>query len=105
LEWNVAHGDLIYIKASLGKTGESIEIDGEVRDLLQQVVRRARAIKPDMLLGVGIGLQKPEQIAALARLDVDMAIVGTRLVEHSQQGEAALVEYLEALRRATVRGE
>lgn len=105
LQWNVAHGDLIYIKAALGKTGESIEIDGAVRDLLQQVVRRARAIKPDVLLAVGIGLQKPEQIAALARLDVDMAIVGTRLVEHSQQGEAALAEYLKALRRATVREE
>jgi tryptophan synthase alpha chain len=105
LRWSIAHGDLIYVKAAVGKTGESIEIAGELRDLLEQVIRRARAIQPDVLIGVGIGLQKPAQIAALAQLDVDMAIVGTKLVEHSEQGEAALVDYLAGLLQATAREE
>lgn len=101
LRWSVEHGDLIYLKASVGKTGEAIEIAGELHDLLASVIQRVRALNPRALIGVGIGLQKPEQIAALAALDVDMAIIGTKLVEYVQKGDQALVDYIQTLRDAT----
>lgn len=101
LRWNVEHGDLIYVKASVGKTGEAIEIVGEVRDLQVNIIRRVRTLNPRALIGVGIGLQQPEQIAALAALDVDMAIIGTKIVEYVQKGDQALVEYIQTLRDAT----
>ena len=101
VRWSVDHGDLIYVKASVGKTGEAIEIAGELRDLLASIIQRVRALKPDALIGVGIGLQKPDQIAALAALDLDMAIVGTKIVEYVQKGDQALVAYIQTLRDAT----
>lgn len=101
LRWCVEYGDLIYLKAATGRTGDQIEIAEELREALTSVIRRLRALKPSVAIGVGIGLQQPEQIAALARLDVDMAIVGTKIVEHLQKGESALVDYLQTLRDAT----
>ncbi|MFO7321680.1 MAG: tryptophan synthase subunit alpha [Chloroflexota bacterium] len=95
-------GDLIYLKAALGPTGEKADIEGELGRMIAEMLRRIRDIKPDMPVGVGIGLQRPEQIAALAVLGVDMAIVGTKIVEHLQTGKDALVAYIESLRAATV---
>jgi tryptophan synthase alpha chain len=94
-------GDLVYVKASAGVTGQSADLEGELRALLLHAVERIRALRPDMPIGVGIGLQRPEQIAALAALDVDMAIVGTKIIEHLQAGEQSLVTYIDGLRAAT----
>lgn len=101
LAWAVEHGDLIYVKASVGRTGEPVEIAGDLRDSLVSILARIRAIQPQTPVGVGIGLQKPEQVAALAGLGYDMAIVGTRIIEHLRLGEQALVQYIEGLRNAT----
>ncbi len=101
IDWSVQYGDVVYLKASVGRTGEQIEIAGELRDLLASIIARVRQRQPGIPVGVGIGLQKPEQIAALAELDVDLAIVGTKIVEHLQKGESALVEYIQTLREAT----
>jgi tryptophan synthase alpha subunit len=94
-------GDIVYVKASTGQTGQSAQIDGELRDALAQIVHRLREHRPAIPIAVGIGLQKPEQIAALAELDVDMAVVGTKIVEHLQTGEQSLVAYIHELRAAT----
>lgn len=94
-------GDVIYVKAAAGATGQQADIDGDLRRLLADTLARIRTIKPDMPVGVGIGLQRPEQIAALAALGVDMAIVGTKIIEHLQAGEQALVDYIDTLRAAT----
>ncbi len=94
-------GDIVYLKASAGRTGQSADVAGELHDNLSRAITGIRAIKPAMPVAVGIGLQRPEQVAALAALDVDMAIVGTKLVEHLQQGEQSLVDYIHALRDAT----
>lgn len=103
VRWSVENGDLLYVKASAGSTtGQAAEIAGDLRDQLQNIIRRIRAVNPDLPIGVGIGLQRPEQVAALAALDVDMAIVGTKIVEHLAAGEDALVRYIQALRAATV---
>lgn len=101
LRWCVEYSDLIYLKAATGRTGEQIEVTGDLREALESVIHGIRALKPSLAIGVGIGLQQPEQIAALAQLDVDMAIVGTKVVEHLQKGERALVDYLQTLRDAT----
>lgn len=101
VDWSVQYGDVIYLKASVGRTGEQIEISGELRDLLASIIARVRQRQPGIPVGVGIGLQKPEQITALAELDVDLAIVGTKIVEHLQKGESALVAYIQTLREAT----
>lgn len=93
--------DVIYLKASTGRTGQSADIDGDLRDTIQHAVHRIRKIKPEMPIAVGIGLQRPEQVNALTRLDVDMAVVGTKIVEHLQSGEQSLVDYVHALREAT----
>jgi tryptophan synthase alpha chain len=103
VRWGVENGDLIYIKASSSATtGQSADVGGELRAILADIIRRVRAIKPSMPVGVGIGLQRPEQVASLARLDVDMAIVGTKIIEHVQTGEDSLVKYIRSLREATV---
>jgi tryptophan synthase alpha chain len=103
VRWSVENGDLIYIKASAGTTtGNSADVGGELRSTLADIIGRVRAVKPSMPVGVGIGLQRPEQVAALASLGVDMAIVGTKMVEHLQVGEDALVKYIRSLRDATV---
>lgn len=94
-------GDIVYLKAAAGRTGQSADIEGELHDLIESAIQRIRAVKPNMPVAVGIGLQKPEQVAALAELDVDMAVVGTKIVEHLQAGENALVNYIQALKSAT----
>ncbi len=95
-------GDIVYLKAAPGRTGQPADVEGELGAVLAEAVRRIRAVTPNMPIAVGIGLQRPEQVAALARLDVDMAVVGTKIVEHLQSGEQALVEYIEAMRQATI---
>jgi tryptophan synthase alpha subunit len=93
--------DVIYLKAAPGRTGQPADLDGELGEVLAGAMARIRALDPAMPVAVGIGIQRPEQVAALARLDVDMAIVGTKIVEHVNRGEAALVDYVASLRAAT----
>lgn len=101
LRQRIELGDIVYLKAGAGRTGESVGSEGDLGDAVAQAVSRIRRIDTQTPIAVGIGLQKPEQIAALARLDVDMAIVGTKIIERLQAGEEALVEYIESLRQAT----
>ena len=103
VRWSVENGDLVYIKASASPTtGQSADVGGDLRSILADIIRRVRAVKPSIPVGVGIGLQRPEQVAALASLGVDMAIVGTKIIEHVQTGEDSLVKYIRSLREATV---
>ncbi|MEO0561453.1 MAG: tryptophan synthase subunit alpha [Chloroflexota bacterium] len=100
-KWAIEQGDLIYLKASPGPTGSSADLDGELGEIISQSMARLRAIDPNKLIAVGIGIRQPGQIAALAALDVDMAIVGTRIIEYLEKGEQALVAYIESLHAAT----
>jgi tryptophan synthase alpha chain len=102
VRWSVENGDLVYIKASASATtGQSADVGGELRIILADIIRRVRAVKSSMLVGVGIGLQRPDQVAALASLDVDIAIVGTKIVEHLDVSQDSLVKYIRSLRDAT----
>lgn len=101
LRQRIELGDVVYLKAGAGRTGQPADVEGEVGDVLAEAVGRIRAIDASIPIAVGIGVQRPEQVAALAHLDVDMVIVGTKIIERLQAGEQALVEYIESLRAAT----
>lgn len=95
---NVMLGDVVYLKASSGKTGEAIS-ESELQDVLRGAMAHIRTLKPEIPIAVGIGLQSPEQIAALAALRADMAIVGTKVVE--KLDAKALADYIRTLKAAT----
>ena len=101
LRERITLGNIVYLKAGTGRTGQPADIEGELGPVVADAIRRIRSLDPHIPIAVGIGLQQPQQVAALARLDVDMAIVGTKLVEKVQAGERALVEYVQSLREAT----
>jgi tryptophan synthase alpha chain len=93
--------DVVYLKASSGVTGQDANLAGETRNLLSAALGRLRSLKPDLPVAIGIGVQRPEQVAALAALGTDMVIVGTRIVESIQRGEQAMVAYIDSLKAAT----
>jgi tryptophan synthase alpha subunit len=95
--------DIIYLKASKGATGQIANLDEQFADELLTTIARVRQCKPDVMIAIGIGIQKPEQIQQLARLDIDMIIVGTKLMEYLNLGERALTEYIQSLYQATSR--
>lgn len=101
LRQRIELGDVVYLKAGTGRTGESADTEQQWSDVLAQAISRIRAIDRETPIAVGIGLQRPDQVATLARLDVDMVIVGTKIIERLQVGEEALVEYIQSLREAT----
>lgn len=101
IQQRVELADVIYLKAAPGSTGQSADLSGSLADVLGNAMSQIRAVNSRIPVAVGIGVQRPEQVAALARLDVDMAIVGTKIVEQLAQGEQALVSYIQSLRQAT----
>ncbi len=103
LERQVRLGDIIYLKAAPGRTGTPADIEGELQELIASSVARIRALRAELPIAVGIGIQRPDQVAALARLDIDMAVIGTSLVARLSEGEGAMVDYLRAMRAATER--
>ncbi len=104
LRTRITLGNIVYLKAGTGRTGQPADIEGELGLVVAETIRRIRSIDADIPIAVGIGLQRPQQVAALARLGVDMAIIGTKLVEKLQAGENALVDYIQNLREATYYG-
>lgn len=101
LRQRIELGDIVYLKAGTGRTGQPADIEGDLGDVLAEAVSRIRAVAPETPIAAGIGLQRPEQVTALARLGVDMVIVGTKIIECLQAGEQTLVEYIQSLREAT----
>lgn len=101
LRQRIELGDIVYLKAGAGRTGQPADIQGDLGEVLSDAVTRIRAIATETPIAVGIGLQKPEQVAALAGMGFDMVIVGTKILERLQVGEEALVEYIASLREAT----
>lgn len=100
IERVVRLGDIIYLKAAPGATGTAAVLEGELAARLEAIIGRIRALRPELPVAVGIGIQRPEQVAALGRLGVDMAVIGTRLVEKVAQGDEAMIAYLREMRAA-----
>ena len=64
-----------------------------------------RHVKRDIIICAGIGIQTPEQVQVLARMDFDMVIVGTTLLHKMNAGVEDLGEYTRLLQDATFRGK
>lgn len=93
--------DIVYLKASKGATGEFADTKGSLYQYLSETIMRIRNHKPEILIAVGIGIQKPEQIKTLVSLDINMVVVGTKIMEHMELGEEHLAKYIHELHRAT----
>jgi tryptophan synthase alpha subunit len=95
--------DIVYLRVAPGRTGGSAVLDPDDCRQLSALVRRARQLNPKLVLAGGIGVRSAEQVAALAALGLDMAIVGTTLVEQLELGADRLVAKVDELRQATLR--
>jgi len=93
--------DIVYLRVGLGCTGGSATLcDADCHEL-KNLIRHARLINPQVLIAGGIGIRNPNQVASLACLGVDMAIVGTALVEKLNLGVEHLAGKVDELREAT----
>lgn len=99
----VAISDIVYIKASKGVTGQIANFDQKESDELFTTISFIRRCKPKIVIAIGVGIQKPEQIHQLACLDIDMIIVGSKLMEYLNLGANALAAYIQSLYSATFR--
>ena len=66
------------------------------------IEKHVREYKPDIIISAGIGIQKPERIRLLSGLSVNMAIVGTKILERLNTGQENMVEYINQLHEATL---
>ncbi len=85
----------LYLVTVTGTTGPRDELSPALAGL----VRRARVLAPDVALYAGFGISTAEQARAAAEL-ADGIVVGSRAVEVSEDGPAALHAYVVGLRAA-----
>ncbi len=85
----------LYLVTVTGTTGSRDELSPALAGL----VRRARVLAPDVALYAGFGISTAEQARAAAEL-ADGIVVGSRAVEVSEDGPAALHAYVVGLRAA-----
>ena len=64
------------------------------------MIRRARLNNPQIIVAGGIGIRHPSQVVNLACMGVDMAVVGTVLVEKVALGAEELSCKVDELRQA-----
>ncbi|MEB3884424.1 tryptophan synthase subunit alpha [Lyngbya sp. CCY1209] len=90
----------IYLVSVTGVTGMRTQVQGRVRDLLDQM--RALTDKP---IGVGFGISQPEQARQMRDWGADAAIVGSAFVKRladgsPEQGLEAIADFCKSLRSA-----
>ena len=101
LEERIHLADLVYVKASRGRSGERVDLEGEAGRHLDRTVHAIRLARPELPIAVGIGISEATQVRSIARLGVDMVIVGTCLVECTDRGDCDVQLLAERLRAAT----
>jgi tryptophan synthase alpha subunit len=95
--------DILYVRVAAGMTGSMATLAPGDCLQLQLLVERARAVNPEILIAGGIGIRDPEQVTTLARVGLDVAIVGTALVENLELGAEQLAAKVDELRQGTLR--
>jgi tryptophan synthase alpha chain len=90
----------IYLVSVTGVTGMRTQVQGRVRDLLDQI--RPLTDKP---IGVGFGISQPEQARQIRVWGADAAIVGSAFVKRladgsPEQGLEAIADFCRSLRSA-----
>lgn len=95
--------DMLYVRVAEGMTGSMAALAPADCLELKLLAERARTANPEILLAGGIGIRDPEQVATLACVGLDVAIVGTALVENLELGVDQLAAKVDELRRGTLR--
>ncbi|MCS7133168.1 MAG: tryptophan synthase subunit alpha, partial [Aigarchaeota archaeon] len=72
-----------YLISLKGTTGER----DEVPPTAQQLLLRAKKIKPDKPVAIGFGISSPSQTKKLSKLGADGIIVGSRLISEIKKNE------------------
>jgi tryptophan synthase alpha chain len=88
----------LYLQSQNGSTGQQGDFGPDVNDRIANL-RVATRSNP-LPIAVGFGVRRPEDIAQIAALDADGAIVGTALVEAATQGENAVRDLVSSLSAA-----
>jgi tryptophan synthase alpha chain len=83
----------LYTVSVTGTTGERINLDGGLRDVLARA-----ASSTQVPVAVGFGIATPEQAAAAAAAGADGVIVGTRLVRAAGEASEPAPAVLELVR-------
>jgi tryptophan synthase alpha subunit len=94
--------DVLYLRIAAGSTGGSAIFELATCARVRGLLRRVRDLNPKILVAGGIGIRRADQIASLATLGFDMAIVGTTLVEQLSMGPGQLSIKVDELRQATL---
>jgi tryptophan synthase alpha subunit len=94
--------DVLYLRVAAGRTGGSATFHAEDCQQIRGLVEHARQLNPEVLLAGGIGIRRPDQVTMLAALGLDIAVVGTTLVEQLELGTDQLIGKVDELRQATL---
>jgi tryptophan synthase alpha subunit len=94
--------DMLYLRIAAGSTGGSATFELATCERVRALLRRVRELNPKILVAGGIGIRRADQIASLASLGLDMAIVGTTFVEQLSLGPGQLSIKVDELRQATL---
>ena len=92
--------DVMYVQLAKGPTGSSLTLGEEQLAELRDLAAFVRESNGDTLVAGGIGIQCGEQVARLAEADLDMVVVGTKLVHCLQEDQLDLEGCLEELSNA-----
>jgi tryptophan synthase alpha subunit len=93
--------DMMYVQLAKGPTGSRLTLGEEQLAELRELAAFVRESNGDALVIGGIGIQSGEQVARLAEADLDMVVVGTKLVHCLQEDQLDLESCLEELSNAT----
>lgn len=86
--------NFFYLMSDFKITGSAFSLHPR----LQEIALRIRAANPDNRIGIGFGINTPEQVLAVLEV-ADYAIIGSALIQAQQKGE--LESFLKNISRVT----
>jgi tryptophan synthase alpha subunit len=95
--------DIMYLQLAKGPTGSPLTLGNEVLAAMRDLAAFVREHNREALVAGGIGIQSGKQVARLAEADLDMVVVGTKLVDCLKEDQRRLKACLEELSLAAHR--